>query len=307
MEFGVHLPQMGIHASRENLIRFAQEAERLGYHSGWVSDHIAWPQGIASKYPYTANGDFPAPNNMAWLDPLGTLIFVSAVTERLKLGTTVLILGYRPPVQTAKLIATLDAVSNGRTILGVGVGWMKEEFDALGMPFDHRGARADEQLDVFEALFTEPEPSNEGGRFYPFPALGFSPKPAQGHVPIWVGGDTDPAFRRVAKYGDTFHAAFTPLPLLREQWQRVRQFATEAGRDPDSIGFSTRVYLDFEATMDPAKSISGSPAEMLDQLAEYRAAGIGHLLFDIVARGGAEGREEAMRRFASDVMPNAPE
>ncbi|MFN0093800.1 MAG: LLM class F420-dependent oxidoreductase [Dehalococcoidia bacterium] len=306
MEFGVHLPQMGIHATREHLIRFSQLADRLGYHSGWVSDHIAWPQGIESEYPYSANGDFPAPNTMPWLDPLGTLIFAAAVTERLRLGTTVLILGYRPPVQTAKLIATLDAVSNGRAILGVGVGWMREEFDALGMPFDHRGSRADEQLDVFEELFTKPEPANEGGRFYPFPKLGFSPKPPQGHVPIWVGGDTEAAFRRVVRYGDTFHAAFTPLAKLREGWARIRQLAEQSGRDPATIGFSTRVYLDFDGVMDPEKSLAGSPAKMLEQLATYRAAGIQHLGFDIVARGGAEGREEAAERFAAEVMPHAP-
>ena len=119
--------------------RSRSELNALGYHSGWVSDHIAWPSDIESRYPYTPDGAFPAPQNMPWLDPIGTLFFVAGCTERLKLGTTVLILGYRPPVQTAKAIASLDVVSEGRVILGVGVGWMREEFEVLGMPYDHRG------------------------------------------------------------------------------------------------------------------------------------------------------------------------
>jgi alkanesulfonate monooxygenase SsuD/methylene tetrahydromethanopterin reductase-like flavin-dependent oxidoreductase (luciferase family) len=151
MEFGVHLPHLGHQAERGPLMEFARKADQLGFHSGWVSDHVAWPTEVESRYPYSDNGDFPAPFNTPWLDPLGTLLFVAACTERLRLGTTVLILGYRPPVQTAKLLATLDVLSEGRAILGVGVGWMREEFEALGMPFDHRGARGDEQLEIFEA------------------------------------------------------------------------------------------------------------------------------------------------------------
>ena len=141
MEWGVHLPQLGRTANREALVRFARRAEAPGCHSGWVSDHIAWPEAIASKYPYTEDGTFAPPPDMRWLDAFGTLFFVAACTERLRLGTTVLVLGYRPPVLTAKAVASLDLLSGGRAILGVGVGWMKEEFDVVGMPFDHRGAR----------------------------------------------------------------------------------------------------------------------------------------------------------------------
>src|SRR5213079_2483274 len=134
VEWGVHLPHLGYRASRDPLLRFARRVDELGFHSGWVSDHIAWPQDIESKYPYSDDGSFPAPAGMPWLDPLGTLFFVAACTEHLRLGTSVLILGYRPPVLTAKAVASLDVVSGGRAILGVGVGWMKEEFEILGMP-----------------------------------------------------------------------------------------------------------------------------------------------------------------------------
>ncbi len=304
MDYGVHLPHLGHQADRHSLTEFARRADALGYHSAWVSDHITWPAEVASRYPYSANGDFPAPFNTPWLDPLGTLLFVAACTERIRLGTTVLILGYRPPVQTAKMLATLDVLSEGRTILGVGVGWMREEFEALGMPFDHRGARGDEQLEVFEALFTQPLPAYEG-RFYRFPGLGFQPRPVNGHIPIWVGGDTEAAFRRAARYGDAYHAAFEPLDAVSQHWARVQASAEEHGRDPSQLTLSVRVYLDFDRVVDPAKSLSGNPAQMREQVGRFAAAGVSHLLLDIVARGGVAGRQEAMERFAAEVMTGA--
>ncbi len=304
MDFGVHLPHLGRQADGPTLKHFAQRAEALGYHSGWASDHIAWPSVVASRYPYSDNGDFPAPFNMPWLDPISTLTYVAACTERLKLGTTVLILGYRPPVQTAKLLASLDVLSGGRTILGAGVGWMREEFEVLGMPFDHRGARADEQLKLFEALFTQPLPSYEG-RFYRVPEIAFSPKPVNGHIPVWVGGDTEAAFRRCARFGDCLHAAFTPLEELKVHYARTRALAAESGRDPAGVALSVRVFLDFDGTADPKKALQGDASRMLAEVERYREAGVTHILLDILARGGVAGREEAMERFASEVMPNA--
>ena len=192
MDFGVHLPQLGRQASRAGLKKLAVAADELGFHSGWVSDHVAWPAAaLESKYPYTDDGSFPAGVDMSWLDPLGTLFFVAGVTERLKLGVTVLILGYRWPILTAKAWASLDVLSEGRALVGVGVGWMREEFEVLGMPFDHRGARADEQLELYEACFTQDRPSYDG-RYYQIPEIGFAPKPVQQPMPIWVGGDTEP-------------------------------------------------------------------------------------------------------------------
>jgi len=301
MDFGVHLPHLGHQAEREPLMEFAGKADSLGFHSGWVSDHVAWPAEVESRYPYSDNGDFPAPFNTPWLDPIGTLLFVAACTERLLLGTTVLILGYRPPVQTAKLLATLDVLSNGRAILGVGVGWMREEFEAPGMPFDHRGGRGDEQLEGFETLSTAALPSYEG-RFYQCPALGFQPRPVNGRIPIWVGGDTEAAFRRAGKYGDAFHAAFEPLEAVADHWKQVKDFAESFGRDPTNLQLSVRVYLDFEGMMDPVKSVWGTPDQMREQVARFADAGVSHLLLDIVARGGVHGRQEAMERFAAEVM-----
>jgi probable F420-dependent oxidoreductase len=302
MDWGIHLPHLGRQATRRNLIEFAQQAEALGFHSGWVSDHIAWPSHLESKYPYSDDGSFAPAPTMPWLDPLGSLFFVAACTERLQLGTTVMILGYRPPVLSAKAIASLDHLSEGRVILGVGVGWMREEFEVLGMPFDHRGKRADEQLALFHALFTEDAPSFKG-EFYEVPEIGFEPKPFARRVPIWVGGDSEPAYRRVAAFGDAFHAAFQSVEEVAAGWARVRELAAEAGREPGELRLSVRLYLDPEGSMPPEKSIAGSPEQMLDTIGRWRGIGVDHIVLDPVASGGLAGRRAAMERFMVDVAP----
>ncbi|MDH3681246.1 MAG: LLM class F420-dependent oxidoreductase [Acidimicrobiia bacterium] len=300
MDFGVHLPQLGRSADRRALITWAEEADRLGLHSGWVSDHIAWPRDISSKYPYTDDGSFPGGFDMPWLDPLGTLMFVAARTERLRLGTTVLILGYRPPVLTAKWMATLDVLSEGRAILGVGVGWMREEFEVIGMPFDHRGARADEQLEVFEALFTQPTPSYDGS-YYAFEEVGFSPKPRQEPLPIWVGGNSEAAYRRTARFGEAFHAAFEPIETVTEEWAAVGRACDAIGRDRGAVSLSVRMYLDADARMAPEVSVQGTADEMADTIGRWRDIGVTHILLDVVAGGGSEGRLDALRAFMTEV------
>jgi probable F420-dependent oxidoreductase len=257
-----------------------------------------------SKYPYTDDGSFQPSPDMGWLDPISTLTFVAGCTEKLRLGTTVLILPYRMPVQTAKQIASLDVMSEGRAILGVGVGWMAEEAAVLGMPWDKRGKRSDEQLEVFHRLFTEREPSFDG-EYYSFPKVGFEPKPLQSPFPIWVGGSTPVAFRRVAKYGQAFHAAFQPREELASAWTQIQQECEAIGRDPAELTFSLRIYLDPAGAMPASKSIAGSKDQMLETIGKLREMGISHLLLDPVARGGVPGRLDAVRAFMEDVAPAA--
>ncbi len=304
MEWGIHLPHLGRQASREALITFAQKAEALGFHSGWVSDHVVWPRDITSKYPYTDDGSFPATPDMAWLDPIGTMFFVAAVTERIKLAPTVLVLGYRPPILTAKAIASLDVLSGGRVIFGVGVGWMREEFDVIGMPFDHRGARADEQLELFQVLVSQENPSFDG-RYYSIPEVGFEPKPVQDHIPIWVGGSSEPAFKRVVRFGDAFHAAFEPVETVKASWARIGELCDEAGRSRDELTLSIRLYLDPASIMTASKSVAGSPAQMLDTIGAWRDIGVTNIVLDPVTRGGIPGRMEAIEAFMDQVGSQA--
>jgi probable F420-dependent oxidoreductase len=300
MQIGIHAAQLGRRLDADSVRRFAVTCDELGVHSLWVSDHVCWPADIRSKYPYTDDGSFPATQDMGWLDPLGTLLFIAGCTRRVRLGTTVLILPYRLPVVTAKQLATLDVVSDGRLILGVGVGWMAEEAAVLGMPWDQRGRRADEQLEVFRRLFNDDAPSFDG-EFYRFPAVGFEPKPVQQPVPVWVGGATPAAFRRAARYGHGFHAAFQPLDVVRREWGEVRAACEALGRDPDELTLSLRLYLDPDSVMPAETSVAGDAAAMLDRLGELARAGVRHVVVDPVARGGQPGRLEAVRAFMTDV------
>ena len=300
MDWGVHLPHLGRDVGRDSLIGFAQTAEKIGIHSAWASDHVCWPAQFESKYPYSSDGSFPAPAGLGWLDPIGTLLFVAGCTEQIRLGFTVLILPYRQPVATAKQLATIDVVSEGRLILGVGVGWMREEAQVLGMPWDNRGRRSDEQLEIFEALFQEETPSYDG-TYYSFPQVRFEPKPIQQPLPVWVGGNSPAAFRRTARFGHAFHAAFEPLDVVEKEWEQVREACEAIARDPDELDLSLRMFLDPSETMEPAKSIGGSVDQMVDTIGLCQEIGITHILLDPVARGGIDGRLDVLADFMSDV------
>ena len=303
MEWGVTLPHLGHIATRDALIEFSTAVDDLGFDSGWASDHVCWPAEFVSQYPYSDDGSFPAPPKTGWLDPIGTLQFVAAVTQNLRLGFSVLILPYRPPVETAKRLATIDVLSSGRLILGVGVGWMREEAEVLGMPWDRRGKRSDEQLEVFQRLFGEADPSYDG-EFYSFPTVGFEPKPVQDPVPVWVGGNSAAAYRRVAQFGHGFHAAFETLDEVAAGWAAVGEECDVAGRDRSEITFSLRYYLDPAEVMKPAVSIAGSTEQMIDSVGQVTETGVTHLVLDPVARGGVAGRLDALRAFMSDVAPH---
>lgn len=303
MDFGVHLPQIGWKGNRATVRDTAVKAEALGYASIWVSDHIAIPEKIATRYPLGDTGQFPLGPDVPWLDPLSTLCYAAAHTMRVRLGVSVLVLGFRPPVPTAKAIITLDALSEGRTILGAGAGWMPEEFAAVGMPFDHRGARADEQLQVFDNLFTEERPEHHG-RFYEYERIGFNPKPYHGHIPIWVGGFSDGAYRRAGRYGDGFHGAYSRVEVVREQWAAVRQYAEEFGRDPATLELSTRVWLNYDAADRGDGALSESDDRMKEAVGAWAEIGVTHLVMDVLARGGQEGKMEAIQRFAENVCPH---
>lgn len=304
MEFGLHLPDAGQLATREAMLAYARTAEEAGYASLWSSDHIAWPDpaNLASQYPYADdNSGFP-PAGSPWLDCLASLQFVAGVTERVWLGTTVLILGYRGALQQAKSWATLDYLSAGRAILGVGVGWMKEEFEAIGMPWDRRGERADETLQIFEQLWSQDSVTFDGP-FTRFGPVGFSPKPPNGHIPVWVGGHTKAAFRRTAAFGDAFHAAFCTPERLAGEWAGVRAACEAIERDPASIELTMLCTLQFDGSSDKPGVLSGSDAQVIDQLGAYAELGVSHTVVFVAARGGVEGRLDAARRFASAVAP----
>ena len=291
MEFGLHLPHVGPLATREGITAFAQLAEELGFDALWVSDHIVVPRSLDSRYPYSRDGSFPVSPDVPLMEPLATLLFAAAITERVKLGTTVLVIPMRNPIVTAKQLASLDVLSNGRLILGVGAGWMEEEFKMLGVPFERRGARTNEYIRLIKALWTEENPSFEG-KFWQIKDVGFSPKPLQKpHPPIWTGGHSAPALRRAGRLSDGWHAVGVSPDTLREQFQEVQRHAKEAGRDPASLTLSVRPRVRLD---DPAKTI--------ELLRSYREVGVSHVVLEMFAPDMDRVRS-LMETLANEIRP----
>ena len=182
---------------------------------------------------------------------------------------------------------------------------MEEEFDALGMPFDHRGPRGDEFLEIFDALYTQ-ESITFDGRFSQFGPVGFAPKPVRGHIPIWVGGHSTPAYRRTARYGDAFHAVFSPPETVAEQWAEVGSWCEELGRDRDEVELTLRLRLAIDLETDDEGALRGSAESIVEQVAAYGSVSVSHITLDVrpIAAEDVDGQMEAMRRFADGVLPH---
>jgi probable F420-dependent oxidoreductase len=211
-----------------------RRAEAAGFESVWGGEHVVLPSTIGSRYPYTADGKIPATPDTPIPDPLIWLAFAAATAPTVRLGTCILIVPQRNPLVLAKELATLDQLSGGRLELGVGVGWMKEEFDALGVPWDRRGARNDEYIAAMRALWAGPH-AEFHGEFVDFEPVTCSPRPVQASIPILVGGDTDAAIQRVGRLADGYFPGEGHPERLVSLIARVRQATEQAGRDPASI------------------------------------------------------------------------
>ena len=218
--------------------RLARLAEAAGFDSVFAIDHVVLPDDYASRYPYSATGRLPGSQASAYPDPLIWMAYVAAATTRLRLMTGVIILPQRNPLVLAKQVATLDRMSGGRIELGIGVGWLKEEFAALGVPFERRGKRADEYVAAMRALWRD-DSASFAGEFVNFRQVSCNPKPVAGSVPIFVGGHSEAAARRAGRIGDGFFpsigAQVDIMPLL----DLVRRTAEAAGRDPKAIEIMT--------------------------------------------------------------------
>jgi probable F420-dependent oxidoreductase len=268
MDIGCHLPNQGPLATREALATFARAADERGVASLWVSDHVIFPRTATGSYP---GGRFPHPPDKAYLEPVVTLTAAAMCTTRARLGASVFILGHRHPVVMAKMLTSIDALSEGRLIVGVGVGWWKEELEMLGAPFHRRGRQADEALQVFKALWTQDNPSFEG-EFFRIRDLGFAPKPVQKpYPPIWVGGDSPGAFRRVATLGDGWHATSKTPAQFSDALGRLRKAADEARRPFESIELSLRFELTDELLTQGTQAV-------VDALAAYKRLGLKHIV-----------------------------
>ncbi len=312
--FGTSMPSRGDMASPANLRTLAQRAESLGFDSAWVSDHIILPRSVDSFYPYAANGVATFRPDEDYYEPLAALNFLAGCTQKIRLGTHVLILPYRNPVLTAKMISTLDVLSEGRFILGAGVGWMEEEFKALGLDtFAQRGAVTDEYIQLFKELWTKDNPEFQG-EHYQLSESGFQPKPVQKpHPPIWIGGHTNPAIRRAAKYGDGWMPIGLRPPAilepeeLAEKITRLRRLSMEAGRPEDAVSlcFSTGVTFD-DSPGATRRMMSGRAEQIAADLRQYQDLGIRNFILGFPGDSVAA-VDEAMEQFSKQVMPLIPQ
>jgi len=231
MKFGIAFANIVTFTRHEGLVTLAQGAEAAGFESLWTIEHVIYPEGYESSYPYDPSGKMMADASTPMPDPLIWLAFVVAATTELRLGTGIVILPQRNPVILAKELATLDSLSGGRVEFGIGVGWLKEEFEALGVPWARRGARTDEYIEAMRALWDGDHAAYEG-EFVSFDDVSSNPKPAQGRVPIHIGGHSRAAAERAGRLGDGF---FPGKGDIAELVDIVRQTAVDHGRDPEAI------------------------------------------------------------------------
>jgi probable F420-dependent oxidoreductase len=247
MKIGLLFANAGPYSQPELLAHLATTAEKVGVESLWTVEHVVIPQGYQSPYPYSKDGKIPGGEDVPIPDPLIPLGFVAAITKKIKLATGVVILPQRHPVYVAKEVATIDLLSGGRVILGIGSGWLKEEFDALGLEFKHRGARTDESIQAMRALWRDGPSSFHGKHFNFGPAMSF-PKPAQTDgIPIHIGGHSSAAAKRAGRLGDGFFPAVGEIPRLKELFSLMRDEASKAGRNADLIELSCMGRSDIDS------------------------------------------------------------
>jgi probable F420-dependent oxidoreductase len=278
MRFGIMFANTGRAVGPEGAASLASIAEENGFESLWTVEHVVVPADYRSTYPYSADGRMPGTEESPIPDPLIWLTWVAATTRTLRLATGILILPQRTPALLAKEVATLDLLSGGRVTLGVGVGWLEEEFDALGVPFEHRGARTDEYIEALRALWDEGE-STYHGRFVDFERAKSYPKPVQpGGIPIAVGGHTPAAARRAGRLGDEFFPGVATIEQLEPLLDVMRAAATDAGRDPDAIGVtamgatdadSVKRFADRGVTRMVIPNVGGNPERWRARLGEF--------------------------------------
>jgi len=314
MQFGFGAPVSGPLSSPDNLARIAVEGEAIGYDYATISDHVVIPRDIEAKYPYSDTGEFPGRAGGDRHEQLTAVAFIAAKTSRLRLVTSVTVVPHRRAVLQAKMLATIDVLSKGRLVFGIGAGWMREEFEALGVPpLAERGVVTDEYLNAFRELWTNDDPRFEG-RYVKFDNIRFEPKPAQKpYPPIWVGGESGPALRRTARIGDGWYPIGTnpqhrldSMKRYQAGVERLRRLTREAGRDPAKISLVYRVSswgksLPARADDGERRLFSGEAIDIIADLRGFRDFGVSHVDFSF-AGATADAMITDMRRFREDVL-----
>lgn len=288
MKFGLMFANTGPFAETEGLVEMAQTAESIGFESLWTVEHVIWPSDYSSTYPYAPGGKMPGDSTSSIPDPLIWLAYVAASTSTIKLGTGILILPERNPLVLAKSVATLASLSKDRLILGIGVGWLKEEFEALGIPWEKRGKRTDEYMGAMRALWAE-DNAHFDGEFASFQNVTSNPKPPSGSVPIVIGGHSKAAARRAGRIGDGFFPGKGSMTELGELTDIMNQAAANAGRDPSTI----------EVTAGHPGLFGADPAAAAEEL---KAVGVARTIIPAFALLGKEGMAEKAAGIKAAIL-----
>lgn len=306
MRFGVHLPSNFGWERAADLLALAQTVEELRFDSAWVSEHVFHVGYLADRL-----GGRP------YYSPLPVLSAVAALTSRIRLGTSVLVLPYHQPALLAKNLATLDVLSDGRLTVGVGAGVLREEFEALGADYTARGAVTDEAIAILVELWTNPEPAFSG-RFHHLSGLRLSPRPVQRpHPPIWVGGSSRAAIRRAALLGNGWHLFRQPAGGHAAAIRTLRETATAVGRDADAIMVSVRCDLnildhadgtsagtavDYNRELGERYRLHGTREQIATTIGHWRETGVGHLVLAVNSTD-PQSTTETLHVFAADIAP----
>jgi probable F420-dependent oxidoreductase len=289
MRVGFAVGNVGPIGTAENVLRIAQRAEALRYDTLWAVERLLWPLKPQTPYPVTPDGSLPAEYKHV-LDPLETLTFVAAHTRGIGLGTSVLDIPYYNPVMLARRLSTLDVLSGGRVRLGLGLGWSKDEHDAVGAEMTNRGAKADEFLAVLKAIWTT-DPSEFRGRYYKLPASHIHPKPVQQpHPPIYLAAFAPGALNRIARLADGWNAVAIPVAGMKPMFDEVRTMARAAGRDPSRLQLIVRANVEIHDQPRAADGMifTGTLAQIKADVEACRALGAHEVHFDPTFSAGAQ-------------------
>ncbi len=314
MQIGFNLPISGPMAMPATMARMAREGEAMGFDYLTLTDHLVVPDMRTPGYPYSESGEFYSPDPGHRHEQLTAAAWIAAQTQRIRLVLAVMVVPHRPAVLAAKMLTTVDVLSGGRLVVGIGAGWLKPEFDAaVTTPFAERGAVTDAYLDAFRTLWTEPQPRIDG-KYVKIDGLLFDPKPVQKpYPPIWVGGESGPSMRRAARIGDAWYPIgsnnkhlLDTLPRLEAGIARLRRMVAEAGRDPAAVGVVFRVkrfgHAAPLASDGNRRLFSGSIDDVVADVHALRALGVTGLDFDFEVTD-ADKALAAMQDFHETVLP----
>lgn len=304
MQLGVHLPSAGIGTTAEGILETAKGVEALGFDAVWLFDHLFTPTDLDSKYPYSGDGGYALSASDPFFDPLGLIGVIAGATTRIKIATGVMIAAYRSPIVLGKALATIENFAPGRLVLGLGTGWMREEFDALGVPFERRGARFTEYLDALRAIWSGEACSFEG-EFYRWEEAGFLPAPSA-PIPLIVGGHSDAALKRAAQHGDgwagvTRKGQGSGLEGLDTRLGVLDGFLDEAGRSRQGFEVSYQSVLWFSDAPNAKLPLTGPPEVIAESLKRLDEMGV--TMVDLAVFGPGSLIVETAERFASEVKP----